>query len=232
MAGRAWARSPVCVTLAVVASLLAGCGGGTSPTPTVAPATPRAALPAGDYATTGFSPTISYTLPDGWLVTGDGPTYFALQPAATDAFGIHVFRSPQAASQDAACPIAAVPDVGATASELMDWMVARPGLAAGEPASVTLGGLFGSQVDLAIVDGWAPSCPFANGLPTVPLFVSAADPTFRWVIAGSERLRLTVLDVPGKGTIVIDIDDFDGSLMDGYLPAASTIVEGMRFALS
>jgi hypothetical protein len=231
LARRSSARCLLAVTV-VMAALVSGCGGGASPSPTSAPATPRAALAAGEYTTGAFSPAITYALPDGWLVAGDGATYFALQPVATDAFGIHVFRSPLPASQDAACPIAAVPDVGATASELMDWIVARPGLAAGEPASVTLGGLFGRQVDLAIVEGWAASCPFANGLPTVPLFVSAADPTFRWVIAGSERLRLTILDVPGKGTIVIDIDDFDGSLMDGYLSAASTIVESMRFALS
>ena len=79
-----------------------------------------------------------------------------------------------------------------------------------------------------IVDGWQASCPFANGLPTVPLFVGQ-DNQLRWVVAGSERLRLSLLDVPGGGTVVVDIDAFDGSLMDGLLDAASPIVASFQF---
>ncbi len=113
----------------------------------------------------------------------------------------------------------------------MDWIRARPGLVVGDPVPVTLGGLAGLQLDIAIVAGWTPSCPFANGLPTVALFVGSTDANFRWVVAGSERLRLTVLDVPGAGIVVVDIDAFDGSLMDGLLPAAAPIVGSLKFGL-
>lgn len=220
--------------LMVAVAVVAGCGSGAPPTPSLvaAPPSARVAVPAGTYTTTAFAPAITYTLPEGWHVAGDGPAYFALQPVASEAFGIHVFRSPLAASQDADCPTVAAAGVATTAKDLVDWIRARPGLTVGDPVGVTIGGLVGQQVDVAIVAGWAPSCPFANGLPTVPLFVSSLDAGFRWVVAGSERLRLTVLDVPGKGTIVVDIDDFDGSLMDGWLPIATPIVESMRFALT
>jgi hypothetical protein len=207
----------------------AGCGSAASPTP--APTAPPVALPAGTYSSNTFMPKVTFTLPDGWLIAGDAPDYFVLQPVTSDAIGIHVFRSPLAASQDADCPIAAAPGVGTTAKDLVDWITTRPGLTTGDPVAVTMGGLGGLQVDVAIVEGWVPSCPFANGLPTVPLFVSPTDAGFRWVIAGSERLRLNVLDVPGNGTVVVDIDDFDGSLMDEFLPTASPIVKSMRFAL-
>jgi hypothetical protein len=217
-------------------SLLAACtgsglpgSGGASPTP--AAETARPALPAGQYSSTTFRPPVSFTLPDGWQITGDTIDYFALGPVASAATGIHVFRSPRAASQAADCPLTAEPGVGTTAKDLVDWIRARPGFVAGDPVAVTMGGLAGLQVDLAIVEGWTPSCPFAGGLPTVALFV-ATDPSFRWVVAGNERLRLRILDVPGDGTIVVDIDAFDGSLMDGFLPGAATIVESMRFALS
>jgi hypothetical protein len=190
------------------------------------------ALPAGAYSSNAFRPTITYTLPEGWLIAGDNPDYFALQPVTSDAVGIHVFRSPLAASQDVECPITSAPGVGTTAKDLVNWIIARPGLSAADPVPVTMGGLGGLQVDVAIVEGWVPSCPFADGIPTVPLFVSATDASFRWVIAGSERLRLNVLDVPGKGTVVVDIDAFDGSLMDSFLPAATSVVESMRFALT
>ncbi len=213
------------------AAVLAACGSAVSPAPTPAPTSARVAVPAGAYATTAFMPTITYTLPDGWLIAGDGPAYFVLQPVTSDVIGIHVFRSPLPASQDVDCPITAAPGIGTTAKDLVDWIRARPGLTAGDPVALTMGGLVGLQVDVAIVTGWVASCPFANGLPTVPLFVSPTDAGFRWVIAGSERLRLRVLDVPGKGTVVVDIDDFDGSLMDAFLPVATPIVESMRFAL-
>jgi hypothetical protein len=225
------ARLRSAVALALALAVLAGCGSSASPTPTPAPTVQRAALPAGTYTSTAFVPRITYTLPDGWLIAADSRDYLALQPAISDASGIYVFRSPQAASQDAECSIAAAPGVGPTAKDLVDWIRARPGFTTGDPTVVTIGGFVGLQVDVAIVDGWTPSCPFAGDLPTVPLFVSATDPGFRWVVAGSERLRLDVLDVPGQGTVVVDVDAFDGSLMAGLLSAATPIVDSMRFAL-
>jgi hypothetical protein len=210
-------------------ALLAGCGGAASPTP-VATAQ-RVALPAGEGRSGAFGPPITYQLPAGWLVADDGPDYFALQPVTSDQVGIYVFRSPLAASQDPDCPIKPAPDAGTTAKELVDWIRARPGLVVGDPVPVTVGGFTGLQADVAIAEGWKASCPFANGVPTAPLFVSPTDPGFRWVVAGSERLRLSVLDVPAKGMVVIDIDAFDGSQMDGFLPTATTIVGSMRFGL-
>ncbi|HSO29910.1 MAG TPA: hypothetical protein VLS28_08385 [Candidatus Sulfomarinibacteraceae bacterium] len=209
--------------------VVAGCGGVTAPTQ--APTPQRPALPAGTYTANAFVPRITYTLPDGWLVVGDSRDELVLQPVTSDVSGIWVFRSPLPASQDSDCPIAPAPGVGPTAKDLVDWIRARPGFTTSDPVVVTLGGLVGLQVDIAIVAGWAPSCPFAEGLPTVPLFVSATDSSFRWVVAGSERLRLLALDVPGEGTVVVDVDAFDGSLMDGLLAAATPIVESMRFAL-
>lgn len=211
----------------VTVALLAGCGGVASP-PT---STPRAAVPAGTYTTSAFRPPITYTLPVGWLIADDTADYFDLEPVTSDAIGIRIFRSPRAASQDPACPVTAAPGVGTTATDLVDWIRARPGLVVGDPVPVTMGGLAGLRVDLAIVAGWTASCPFANGVPTVALFVGATEASFRWVIAGSERLRLAVLDVPGSGTVVVDIDAFDGSLMDGLLRAAAPIVGSLRFGL-
>lgn len=216
--------------LTVAIALTAGCGGGgASPTP--APTGSRQALPAGEYRSTAFSPPITVSLPGGWLIAGDAPDYFALQPATSDVVGIHVFRSPRAASQDLDCPTTPAPLVGSTAAELVDWIRARPGLVVGDPIPVSIGGLAGLQIDAAIVEGWTASCPFADGVPTVPLFVGATASGFRWVVAGSERLRLAILDVPDKGTVVVDIDAFDGSQMDALLADATPIVRSMTFGL-
>jgi hypothetical protein len=208
--------------------MLAGCGGGASPTPT---SIPRAAVAPGTYASSSFRPPITYTLPAGWLIADDAPDYLALEPVASDQVGIRIFRSPQAASQDPTCPIAAAPGIGTTAKDLVDWIRSRPGLVAGDPVAVTIGGLVGLQVDIAIIGGWKPSCPFASGIPTVALFVGTTDTSFRWVVAGSERLRLAVLDVPGAGTVVVDIDAYAGLLNDGLLPAAAPIIGSLKFGL-
>lgn len=218
-----WLR-PVMAGL-LIAIVVAGCasGGSASPTPVQ-----RQPLPAGEYRSRVFTPPVAFTLPRGWFIGDDGGDYLALQPVTSDALGIYLFRSPGAASQQQDCPTTALPEVGPLAKDLVDWIEKLPGLRTGPRASVAVGGLVGFELEVSIADGWTTSCPFADGLPTVPLLVGTNG--LRWVVAGSERLRLTVLDIPAGGRVVVDIDAFDGSLFDGFLPIAAPIVAGMRFA--
>jgi hypothetical protein len=219
---------------ALLLVLVAACSS-SAPTPTPPPTavtpSPPPALPAGAYDSAAFKPQATVTLPAGWAIVGDDANYFGLQPVTSEALGIHLFRSPRAASQELDCPITAAADVGTAAADLVAWIRARPGLTTGEATPISLGGYAGLQVDAAIREGWTASCPFANGAPTVPLFVGPTDGSFRWVMAGTERLRLIVLDVPASGTIVVDIDAFDGTLMDGFLPVATPIAQGIKFGL-
>lgn len=223
---RPWPAPVFALTLVIATALLvAACGGAPSPSPSG----PAAAAP-GTYTTAAFTPTVTYTLPAGWSIGEDTPTFAALRPAGSTVTGIHFFRDPVAASQMTTCPDAAEPGVGASAKELADWIAARPGLVASPPEAIELGGLAGYLVDIGIRDGWSASCPFADGLPTVPLFVRPGE-GFRWVVAGSERLRLYVLEVPGDGVVVVDIDAFDGRLIDDLLESAVPIVSSLRFAV-
>jgi hypothetical protein len=220
---------PVAALLgALVAALLAGCAGAPSaatPVPTPAPSV----LPAGTYTSAAFQPAVTYTVPTGWRIASDSSDYFALQPVDSEITGIHFFRDPLAASQDAACPTTPEPGVGKLSLELATWIRGLPGIIASSPRIVTTGGLRGVELDLALNTGWTASCPFANGVPTVPLFVGA-DGSLRWVVAGNERLRVALLDVPGGGTVVVDVDAFDGTLMDGLVAAAAPIVQSLSFA--
>jgi hypothetical protein len=201
--------------------------------PTAAPGTPGtpgpSALPAGTYASQVFKPTVTFTVPDGWMVGADSTPYFQLLPANTDVVGIHLFRDAKAASQDPACPDTPAAGVGSSATELVAWIRGRPGLVVGKPAPVTIGGLSGQEIDVSIKDGWTASCPFADGLPTVSLLVETTG-GYRWVVAGSERLRLDILEVPGGGTVIVDIDAFDGALMPDLLKQATPIVRSFSFA--
>jgi hypothetical protein len=209
----------------LVATLLAGCSGGASP----APSGPTALAP-GTYTSVVFKPALAYTLPAGWWNPPDSALFFALEPAQADTvISIDLFRDPLPASQDPTCPTSAQRGVGASSIELVSWVRGLPGLTVSSPRLVTVGGLRGTELDVAIGTGWKASCPFANGLPTVPLFVGW-DGHLHWDIAGSERLRLDLLDVPGGGTVVVDQDTFDGTLWDQLLAVAAPIVQSFRFA--
>ncbi len=214
---------------ALVAALVAACGGSASGSPSTNPA--ASALPAGTHTSKTFQPAVTFTVPAGWSNPADSATYFQLIPAGSEIAGIHLFRDPAPASQDAACPDAPEPGVGRASTELSAWIRERPGLTVSSPKLVTVGGLRGVELDLGIVDGWTASCPFADGTPTVALF-QGTNGEYRWVVAGTERLRLDLLDLPGGGTLVVDVDAFDGSLFDDLVTVASPIVQSLTFATS
>ena len=214
--------------MAILAVVAVGCASGGTPSAAPSGASQPPALPAGTYQSQAFQPRVAFTLPSGWWIASDTDDYLALQPVDSDQVGIYLFRDPLAASQDLACPIEPEPNVGTISSELSTWMRALPGLIVSNPRLASVGGLRGTELDLRIADGWQASCPFADGLPTVPLFVGQTL-ELRWVVAGSERLRLSLLDVPGGGTVVVDIDAFDGLLMEVLLDAASPIVGSITF---
>ena len=224
----------IAVTALVVGVLAVGILPGlTAPaaSPTAAASPLPSAMPAGTYASQVFKPTVTYTVPDGWMIGADTTPYFQLLPVTSDVVGIHLFRDAKAASQDPACPDTPAAGVGSSAKELVEWIRGRPGLVVSDPILSTVGGLSGQQIDVAIKDGWTASCPFANGTPTVALLVEA-EGGYRWVVAGTERLRLDVLEVPGGGTVIVDVDAFDGRLMDELLKMATPIVESFSFAKS
>jgi hypothetical protein len=220
------------LALIVVAVALAACGGAVAPpAPDATPgvtgpvSTP---MPAGTYTTTAFQPPLTFTVPDGWELVADTASWVQLRPAGSQNVGIYLFRDAFALSQDPTCPTTAEPGVGTTSTELTTWLRGLPGLVASSPALVTVGGLRGTSLDLAIKAGWTESCPFANGLPTVPLIRN--DGIERWVLAGSERLRFYLLDVPGGGNVIVDVDDFEGSQIDQLIKDATPIIKSFQFA--
>lgn len=219
----------IAATSLLATAIAVGCAGAGSASPTATPG--PSPLPAGTYSSTVFRPTLTFTLPDGWWLASDSAAYLGLHPVESDLVGIHLFRDPQPASQDPACPTTAEPGVGALSGELAAWIRGLPGLTVSPPRLVEVGGLRGVELDIAIAAGWTASCPFAEGIPTVPLIVGPnPDESFRWVVAGSERLRISILDVPGGGAVIVDIDAFEGSLMEALLERAAPIVRSFAFA--
>ena len=81
---------------------------------------------------------------------------------------------------------------------------------------------------LGVADGWTKACPFANGVPSVPLFNSPG--IDHWVVVGDERLRLYLLDLPGAGTVAVDLDAFQGDAITDLLGRSAVIVRSLKFA--
>ncbi len=214
-----------------IAITVAACGASGPPDEAQATAQPGpTAMPAGTYTTSNFQPSLTFTVPDGWVLAQDSALYLNLRPANSDVIGIHLFRDPSAASQDATCAAAPEPGVGRTSSELAAWIRSLPGLVSSTPAMATVGGLPGVSIDTGLQAEWAQSCPFANGVPSVPLFNSPQ--IDHWVVVGNERLRMYLLDVPGGGTVVVDLDAFDGDQISDLINMALPIIQTFEFGTS
>jgi hypothetical protein len=203
--------------------LVSACDAAATPTPSG-----PIALEPGTYTTQAFTPGFSYTVPAGWANPSDFVDHFSIQPAGSDVVGIFLFSNPLPMSQDRTCPDAGEPGVGTSAADLITWIRAHPGLEVSPPRLAAVGGLRGTELDLRIKDGWSFSCSYANGLPTVPLFFGSSG-GYRWVVVGSEQLRLDILDGPGGSTIVVDMDAFEGDLFQDLVNAASPIVRSITF---
>ena len=210
--------------------LLAGCSAvpGAKASPS---ASSLAALSAGAHTTTVFQPVTTYTVPAGWLNPTDDTDYFNLFLATdvNEVDGLHLFHNPQPLSQDASCPKLAEPGVGTTSTDLVLWIRSLKGLNVSPPVMVTVSGIPGTQIDVSIHSSWTQTCSFANGLPTVPLFYRPAAASGWWV-AGDEKMRLVLLDVPNQGTVVVDLDSFDGTGFGDLLTNGSPIVKSLQFA--
>jgi hypothetical protein len=186
-------------------------------------------MPAGTYTSVAFQPAVTFTVPDGWLIAGDSSKFFQLSPAGNEIDGIYLFRDVSAASQDVACPDSAEAGVGTTSTELVAWIRGLPGLTVSNPALATIGTLPATSVDVGIKEGWKQSCSFANGSPTVPLFYGGTA-GFRWVVYGTERMRVFIADLAGGGNLVLQIDTVDGPYIDQLIAQALPIVKSMSFA--
>ena len=134
------------------------------------------------------------------------------------------------ASQDDACPEEPDPLIGRSAAEMTSWLTTAEGVVASDPVAVSIGGLDGTMVDLRMDPAWTETCPFSDGMPVAPLFVSPApDAGIHWVIAQDAHMRIYLLD-RGDGTaLIIDVEAPDEDSYPAMLDEATDIVESIEF---
>jgi hypothetical protein len=180
-------------------------------------------LSAGSQTTRSFSPGFTFTVPEGWVNTGDEAGFFGLfpdTPANQAEFGrseglAHEIHMGPQNNPYFTCD-AWEDNHGATAAEIVAAMVANDALATSEPVDVTIGGLTGKQIDVRLDPGWTESCP---GDP----------PGFD---LGDTRSRGILLDTPDRGVIVIFVGSLHSAGHEAFLADAMPVVESFQFDLN
>jgi len=160
-------------------------------------------LAPGSHTSGSFQPSVTYTVPAGWVNTADWhdrEDYFALLPdtpanraaAARNEVAQSIVIVPHTDLMSEHC---ISPQVGLSAAEIADALATREGIDASEPVSVTISGLAGRQLDVGLEPGWTANCTQDSETPAVPLVGS-------WRAQGEERYRIVILDTPNCGETV------------------------------
>ena len=189
-------------------------------------------LEEGTYTSQRFEPALTFTVPVGWNNPYDTRGSFDLwTPGWSDGWddpddpGIYLFDHPglslfRDVRPREGCSDGVYATVGTSAIEVATWVAAHPGIAAGAPSPVEVGGLSGYQLDVSIAETWR-SCPIDGAPATVPLFDQLSlieHPRYA-------TMRLIVLDLPDGGSVLIAID---GKQVDAAMP----VVRSFEFDLS
>ena len=193
------------------------------PAAAVADANGAGILSAGSHTTQAFDPAFTFSAPDGWVNDYDEPDYFRLFPD-TPVNQAQFARSDGELAQSVFMGLhpspwfscEALEDNRGTAAEMVAAMEANEALAVSDPAEVEIGGLTGMQFDVRRNPDWTGTCPGDSGLP------EGVDPD-------DERTRGILLDVPGRGVLVIFVYSASSAEHEAFLAEAVPIVESFQF---
>ena len=177
-------------------------------------------LPAGSHTTRTFRPAFTFTVPEGWVNSGDETGSFDLIPDTSanaaehaasgglaDAIVVFKFARPYWVCD------AWEDHRGATAADIVASVVATEAIAASEPVDVTIGGLTGKQVDIRLDPGWMETCP--------------GDPSS--LDLGDTRTRVILLDTPGRGVTFINVGSLHAADHEAFLAEAMPIIKSFQF---
>lgn len=235
-----------------IVMLTAGCGSDPPPAakPTSGSATPTASvsprscpgpggglclglLQAGTYTTQVFTPTLTYTVSEGWTNFEDLLGNFLLVPARGNLPGVNagtsdfigIYSDVQAEHLD--CIGEQVQSgVGTSPEAIARWITQQDGLIATDPSAVEVGGLNGVVLDVRLADGAGIHCPGyepAYYSVITGVGISSLD---HGVIPGL-TWRLYLLDFDG-GSLAIEVNDVAGG--GRHLAEYTSLVQDLQFS--
>ncbi len=206
------------------------------PAPTVLPTPGGVLLPSGIYRSVSFTPAVALTLPAGWLLEGDTAAAltfvrpgagFIHQPDGANFFdSVRLYARPVAGQPDGTND--PMPGVGTSPVALANWLAARPQLTATAVTTTTLAGLPAYTLDFAL----SPTAGELCGVRCVNLLNGPGpDPgkVYQLGILGTWKVRAYLVAAPDGSTVVVTIEDTDGTGFDEEAAAAAPIVESLVF---
>lgn len=188
------------------------------------------------YRTSAFSPSITYSVPDeSWFNYADQPGRFLLVPPGPEntlpgvdrgtSDSLSAYVSVAAAEFDGAtCTVVPVAGVPQDPDGLADWLRQRPELDTSPPLRVTVGGLSGVVMQVALAPGGGRVCLDAADQPVAPMFLA---PDVQRRVVGGVVVRLYLLSYGGR-VLAVEVDDVAAAT--GGLGDYSVVVEGLTFA--
>lgn len=174
---------------------------------------------------------LTYSVPEGWANSNDGPDSFELVPATemppvseTDRRrNIGIFRQPTAMTQDRPCSDEAEPEVGRTVEDLAAWLQMVPGLDTTTPEPITIGGHAGQVLDLSRDPAWTATCE-GSGSERIVTFLNPGI-----AVGEDQRVRLILLDLGDGDVVAIGVWTRDQATLDAFGPEAMSVIESFRF---
>lgn len=186
-------------------------------------------IQAGTYTTVQFSPTLTYTVPDGWSNFEDTEGNFLLVPEPYDLAGVNAetsdFIGVYTSVQPGNCNYGPTENVPLTADGLLEWTKANPAFAATGDQPVTVGGLTGYVVALRVAPDWTTPCGYSGGKPVAPLMSGLSPSGLQHQLHPGQATRMYFLD-SGSGVLAIEVVDIEDL---GHLDAYSEVVDSFQF---
>jgi hypothetical protein len=173
--------------------------------------------------TTTFQPSITYTVPDGWVNREDLPGNFLLHLDGDERY-LGIYHDATAPLE---CEEAPAPGVGQSVEAWSDWLTSHPGLVTTEPQPVNVGGLDGVYIDIALDPEWTVTCPYSEGQPVVPFIIGGGPSFLHHVILPGYEERIYLLNYNG-GNIAIEVGP-EGTSLPEYLELVEPIIDSIEF---
>jgi hypothetical protein len=189
-------------------------------------------LPTGEHTSGSFSVPFTFTTPEGWVNRVDIPRAYKMDTAAGITTPILVMSKVAIAEQTPECGPTAKAGAGNSVQDIVDFLVAHPGLDTTDPVPVEVGGYKGQSIVLGVASTWTATCPDHTG-PFVLLLTDTEVPAGRALgYEEIQRARWDILDVNGETVIVERAGNSFGSSFDGAAAAAQPIIDSIRFTPS
>jgi hypothetical protein len=178
-----------------------------------------------------FTPLFTFTVPPGqWQNRDQSDGTFTLESIDNPGDLIAFYRSPTATKADGS---PATPAVGTSVDALSAWLTSNTLVTATASTPVTVAGLHGIRMDIAVAAGAASrpaGCPVQACVGIFRGLDSARLPSWEWdwAIVSGEQARLYLVTSPG-GVFAIIVDSLDGTTFDALTRAADDLLASVQF---